>query len=397
MSEEPTTLAFVGDVFVDRADPASSLDRVRETLRSADYRFANLESIFTDDPHLAPSALMPVHAPASNAVALADHTFNVVSLAHNHTLDAGHRALLDTRARLTADGVSTCGAGADFDQAHRPSVVQAAGRTVSTLAYASMMPMGYEARQNWPGIAAMRARNVHEDTPNHWVPGEVPRTRTEPLPADVAALEGDLRAARSDSDLVVASFHWGDWTRKFHVTDHERRTARTAIDAGADIVVGHHHHALRGFEWYQGKPIFYGLGHFVFDSPGLADRAIHLGLWPGHEDDYGAIMPRTGQPERFVFHPDMRMTMIAWCEVTDSGIRAGFIPCHLDDSGDPVPLAPDSELGRQVITYVEAANRAIGSSAVIDRTPSVRLGEAPVLQFGGATPSTPPIQGNPAL
>lgn len=385
MSEASTVLAFVGDVFVDRPEPTSSLDQVRDILNTADYRFANLESIFTDDPHLAPSALMPVHSATSNASALADHTFNVVSLAHNHTLDAGHRALLDTRERLAADGVSTCGAGADFDEAHRPSVVQAAGRTVSTLAYASMMPMGYEARRNWPGIAAMRARNVHEGTPNHWVPGEVPRTRTEPLPADVAALESDIRAARSSSDLVVASFHWGDWTRKFHVTDHERRTARTAIDAGADIVVGHHHHALRGFEWYRGRPIFYGLGHFVFDSPGLAARAIHLGLWPGHEDDYGAIMPRTGQPENLVFHPDMRMTMIAWCDVTDSGIRAGFVPCYLDDSGDPIALDPDSVLGRQVINYVDAANRAIGSSAVVDGAASIRLGAAHVLSLGATT------------
>lgn len=393
MPEPTTVLTFVGDVFLHRADPASALDHVRTALRSADYRFANLESIFTDDPHLAPSALMPVHSPSSNADGFSDRTFTVVSLAHNHSLDAGHRALLDTRARLLADDVSPCGAGADFTEAHQPSVVQAAGRTVSTLAYASMMPMGYEARQNWPGIAAVRARNVHEDTPNHWVPGEVPRTRTEPLPGDVAALTADIEAARASSDLVVASFHWGDWTRKFHVTDHERRTARTAIDAGADIVVGHHHHALRGFEWYRGKPIFYGLGHFVFDSPGLADRAVHLGLWPGHEDDYGAIMRRSGQPENLVFHPDMRLTLIAWCAVDETGVRAGFVPCRLDDAGDPVPLTPESDLGRQVLDYVDAANRAIDSPVRLDDHGTARLGPHQVVEL---VPATQPPQGTPA-
>ena len=55
------------------------------------------------------------------------------------------------------------------------------------------------------------------------------------------------------------------------MTDYEFVLARSAIDFGADVVLGHHHHFLRGIELYRSKPIFYGLGHFVFDLPGLGD------------------------------------------------------------------------------------------------------------------------------
>lgn len=254
------TLALVGDVYIDRPDPRSALRHVRPVLDDADYRFANLESIYTDTPQLAPSALLPAYVGTANAAAMLDRPFDVVSLAHNHTLDAGHEAMLQTRQWLEDHGVRTCGAGADIVQARTPATVTVAGRTVACLAYASMMPVGYEARHNWPGIAPMRARNVYEGTPNHWIPGEQPRVRTEPLPEDVEALVADIRSARERADVVIVSFHWGDWTRKFFVSDHEQRTARLAIDAGADIVVGHHHHALRGMDWYRDRPIFYGMG-----------------------------------------------------------------------------------------------------------------------------------------
>src|SRR6185437_4257994 len=119
--------------------------------------------------------------------------------------------------------------------------------------------------------------------------------------------------ARESSDLVVTSFHWGEYLRPFHLTEHERRTARYCIDQGADMVVGHHHHALRGMEWYKGKPIMYGLGHFVFDlvlewseeyKKGLAEL-----LSPAFFDTPYTTAPKEGWPY-LPMHEDTRMTVL---------------------------------------------------------------------------------------
>ena len=364
----PFRMAFVGDVLVDRDDPPAAFDAVRDVLAGFDYRFANLEAVYTDDPHHAPSAYLPVYAPRSNATAITDGIFSAMALAHNHSVDAGHAALLDTRQVLLDHGVGVAGAGADIDEARCPAVVQTAGKTVALLAYASMFPAGYEARANWPGIAPMRALNIYPGTPNHWIPGERSDVRTVPHEEDALQLSRDIAQAKGTSDIVVASFHWGDWTRPFHITDHERRTARAAIDAGADVVVGHHHHALRGFEFYRGKPIFYGLGHFVFDAQQIPPRVKAFGTWGDDPESYGSLVPRPGSPDSFPFHPDMRITGIAWCEEQpgEAPVKAGIIPCLLNGAGDPVRVDPRDPDWRRILKYLTEACESQGFAVKLD-------------------------------
>src|SRR5262249_50309018 len=143
------------------------------------------------------------------------------------------------------------------------------------------------------------------------MPGYQPRIETIPDPGDHRNLEADIDGLRDEADLVVASFHWGDHLRPFVLTDHERRTARLCIDRGADLVIGHHHHALRGVEWYGGKPIFYGLGHFVVDC-----RVTLSGEeWKGYLEEFDPqsymFGPREGWP-LLPLHADTRMTLLGW-------------------------------------------------------------------------------------
>jgi poly-gamma-glutamate synthesis protein (capsule biosynthesis protein) len=154
--------------------------------------------------------------------------------------------------------------------------------------------------------------------------------------------------------LVCTSFHWGDFLRPYHLTDHETRTARWCIEQGADIVIGHHHHALRGMEWYRGKPILYGLGHFVFDlkleiSEEFKTRFAMLNENP---DNY-AVFPREGWP-LLPLHPDTRMTMLAYARADAGGVsELGFVPCRLRPDGRVVAVDPASAEGREVVAYVE--------------------------------------------
>ncbi|MGB9280796.1 MAG: CapA family protein [Pseudonocardiaceae bacterium] len=174
--------------------------------------------------------------------------------------------------------------------------------------------------------------------------------RCSPWPTlGTSALQDDVAAATQQADLVLVSFHWGDFTRPYALTDHERRTARVAIDAGADAVLGHHH-LLRGVEHYRNKPIFYGLGHFVFDLPDFENRLArdaYLGRGDPTEirasarrfGDY-RIAPREGYP-LLPFHPDARLTGIATLTVTNHRLHAGMVPCTLDPDNQPRPAVAE--------------------------------------------------------
>ncbi|MBL8706720.1 MAG: CapA family protein, partial [Rhodospirillales bacterium] len=137
----------------------------------------------------------------------------------------------------------------------------------------SVYQAGYEARAKVPGLAAMRIHSHYYipdwDAYGKVEPGVQPQVRTVPYPEDLAVLTQSVEQAKARADLVVASFHWGTASRPAVLMDYEYTLGRAAVDAGADLVYGHHHHYLRGVELYRGKPIFYGLGHFAFDLPGM--------------------------------------------------------------------------------------------------------------------------------
>lgn len=344
-----TYLGFVGDVMINRPDPDAAFSQVRDVLAWPDVLFGNCECVYTTTPHRAPTAPMVLRAHPDNTAPL--RAFDVMSLANNHIVDGGHDALLETVELVRAAGAEPVGVGRDLHEAGRHVTVDVSGSRVSYLAYASVFPYGYEARYDCPGLAPCRAHNVERAI--GWAPGMVGDVVTVPHEEDHERLAAALLRARKDSEVVVASFHWGDCLHPFVITDHERRTARFAIDRGADVVVGHHHHALRGIEWYRGRPIFYGLGHFVFDQgPRDADRQLALAERFGDAGSY-EIYPRIGWP-RLSMHPDTRMTMFAWVRLNGPGVpaAAGFLPCALDQDGVVHPHHPDSPAGAAVVDYV---------------------------------------------
>lgn len=352
-------MGFVGDVLVDRERPADVFSKVRDILSAPQILFANLEGPYSDNPQPPLGTSTVVCPPAHNLDVYAEVGFGVMSMANNHIMDAGVAAMLETRARLREQGVKTCGAGKSLSDARLPAIAETGGHRIAYLSYASTFPMGYEARANAPGIAPMRAYNLwREISAGVYRPGVLPFVTTVPDEVDLAALAADVHRARESAELVVVSFHWGDYLRPFHLTDHEKRTARFCIDQGADIVVGHHHHALRGMEWYKGKPIMYGLGHFVFD--------LRLELTEEDKQRYSeldsadlsyAAAPRPGWP-LLPLHEDTRMTLIAWVTAGEGRgqLQMGFLPCRMTPDGLVHPLKLDSPESAQVVNYMKRCN-----------------------------------------
>lgn len=360
---ETLQLAAVGDVFLDRPDPDDAFIAVSGIFQDADLVFGNSEGVYAHHYDRAPSAGISIIADPANAAPLGPAGFSVLSLANNHILDGGYSGLRENNDILRKQGIALTGAGANLDEARKPAILKRAGQRVAFLAYSSTFPSGYEARAAVPGLAPLRSYNLYRPYEHgEWNPGLLPQVLTTPVDQDYRQLAEDIENARSHADIVVVSVHAGDCTRPIVLSDHERRSARFAIDAGADAYLGHHHHLLRGVEFYRGKPIFYGLGHFAFDLPNLATRLAAEGyLGESSPENSRATRRRAGEyllyPQEdyplLPFHPDARMTMIAILRFAPDGpTSVGFIPCSIQPDGKPQPHAASDPHGARVLEYV---------------------------------------------
>lgn len=163
---------------------------------------------------------------------------NMVSLANNHIMDYGPEALADTLDLLNQAGIAYAGAGANSAEAYKHTTFGVKGKKVAFFAYSAVVPEGSWATATRPGMATTREK---------W------STRLEAI-----------EAASKENDYVIVSFHWG-LEYEDHPQEYQRDFARRVIDAGADMVIGHHPHVIQGIELYKGRIIAYSLGDFVFD------------------------------------------------------------------------------------------------------------------------------------
>ena len=115
------TLGAVGDVFVNRPDPANAFRHCAPLLRQIDLVFGNCEGAFTDRPQVRAQRRLARGVRRRNGAGLRAAGFHVMACANNHILDAGHEGLADTLALLHRQGIRTVGAGCDVAAAHAPA------------------------------------------------------------------------------------------------------------------------------------------------------------------------------------------------------------------------------------------------------------------------------------
>jgi poly-gamma-glutamate capsule biosynthesis protein CapA/YwtB (metallophosphatase superfamily) len=267
-----SSMILVGDVnLMNVADPAVPFARIGDELRAADLVFANLECClytppaghavehegFFADPEIAGEALKIAGVAA-------------VGVANN--VNYGSAAILGSIARLDGHRIAHTGAGADLAAARAPAIVECGGLRVGFVQRSSVYwPTNHEASERSSGIAVRRGHTAYQvpahktrlDIPPMNRPGVPPIVVTWADRAYLAAFCEDIAALRNRADIVVASCHWGLGEE---VLDYMTEIAHAAIDAGADIVIGHGPHYSLPVEVYNGKPIFYGLGSFSFHT-----------------------------------------------------------------------------------------------------------------------------------
>lgn len=349
-----------GDIAPDRDDPDACFASTADLLRSAEIVFGQLETSFASSGTRLPQARHAVLAGPACAPALARAGFNVVSFAGNHCLDWGNEAFLETIANLQAQGIDVVGAGRDIEAARRPVVRRIRdGTRVAFLAYCSILPMGYWAAERRPGCAPMRAHTFYEPV-EHDQPGTPPRVHTYAHRADLAAMVADIRAAKGIADVVIVSQHWGIHFVRAVIADYQRDVARAAIDAGADAVVGHHAHILKGVELISGKPVFYSLCNFATDLRMDAEHAARpsfkeiQSLAENWEPDFDSL---------YNFPPAARMSMLVRFDVADGRItETSCLPLWIGRDAVPRLLDPGDRRFLEVVAYLGDVSAEAGLS-----------------------------------
>jgi poly-gamma-glutamate synthesis protein (capsule biosynthesis protein) len=302
-----TSLVLCGDVMLARGVRDRS-ERMEDTAwpfrqnlfltANADVAFANLESLFSENPEQDPAHLEFKLRP-EQVEALRVAGFDVVSLANNHAGNVGRAGMAFTVNLLRSNGIAPSGGGHNLAEAHRPAVVATPRLTVAFCSYTAAASL----------VAA-------EDAPGHTAWG-------------LDLLREDLARAEGEADVVVVSLHAGD---EYAPRENglQRDFAHAAIDAGADIVVGHHPHVLEPIEVYRGRLICYSLGNYVFDQPWNYDSSQTAAV---------EVLLRGDEPRRAYIHP-LRINADFQPEPVD-GLAAEEILGRLDLETTRVELGLD--------------------------------------------------------
>ncbi len=218
-------MKFLGDVFLDKA--------YKVNIELDDFIF-NLEY-----------PLSIVGEPAQNKINLGANTPNIketfgkfpiaVNLANNHIMDYGEEAFSKTIDYLNKNKISFFGAGNEKNNFNNPCFVSIGSQKIALLGYSCPTTHPVFGTKDANGSAMLDEKKVIDD----------------------------IAQLRDKVDYVVIQLHWGDeeviYPKATDVTK-----AHMFIDAGADLIIGHHAHVIQSVEKYKEKYIFYGIGNFIF-------------------------------------------------------------------------------------------------------------------------------------
>lgn len=265
MESGEVTLVFAGDIYLSPyvQDNYRSLgidgvisERLLAMMKDADIAMANQEFPFSTAGTKAPDKQFNFRVDPSYAAILKELGLDVVTLANNHALDYGTEALMDSFEALDSAGIAYIGAGASRERAMQPYIVQAGQKNFGFLAASRVIPV-----IDW---------NVENQQPGMF------------CTYDSKLLTEAVQQAKQQCDFLTVYVHWG--VEKSNTPEeYQRQLAKEYIDAGADLVVGAHPHVLQGIEYYNGKPIVYSLGNYIFNQEIAATVLLKVRVTADHQ------------------------------------------------------------------------------------------------------------------
>lgn len=344
-----------GDVGPNRPNPDEMFDQVRPVLQSADLVFGQLEPCVAASGTPACQPRLPMRCRPEMTEAIERAGYDVISFATNHCMDWGRPAFFDTIEFINSHNMDCVGAGENLAAARKPVIrTLDDGTTIGFLAYCSILPQDYWANEERPGANPMRGVTAYVPK-EHDQPETPVRMFSFPHPDDLNNMLEDIAALRPKVDILMCSFHWGIHFVPAVIADYQRYVARFAIDAGADIIIGHHEHILKPIEVYKGKVIIYGMANFGLEGPeGFFEGKGDLRDAKSHQD-IAALNPDMKKKRR-TMPEDSYKSMAVKCVIEDKKIRrVSFLPVQLNlDNNIPRFVKHDEPEFRQIVDYMTA-------------------------------------------
>lgn len=241
-----TVLIFGGDVMLSRKveqqmkkyqDYTWPFKKIANLLSDADITIINLESPFIYSAnYFVPTGSFNFKANPQAIKGLLMAGIDLVTLANNHFGNQGIKGMTDTFKILKENNIAFVGAGNNSLEANQPTVIRKNEINFAFLNY-GYPEFLYVANSSTAGIANMNLKKM----------------------------EQNIKEAKQKYEVVIVIMHAGN--EYTHQPNHQQQEfARKAIEAGADLVIGHHPHWVQTTEIYQGKPIIYSLGNLIFDQ-----------------------------------------------------------------------------------------------------------------------------------
>jgi len=336
LNDNTLSVILVGDVNLRNVtDPNLPFALVQDTFDNADLRFANCEGCYADPNVEIPYKRGWFHADRSASEGLGIAGFDAMGCANN--VHFGAEAVLESLSHLDRLGIAHAGAGKDRKTARTPAIVECRGVRFGLLSYTSVFwPTGHAAETDQPGVATIKGHTAYQPgTRALEMPGADPIIHSWPDKKELAEMQEDVRALRTQVDILILSCHWGV-SGSQTLADYQTTIGHAAIDAGADLVFGHHPHVPQGVEVYKNKAIFYSLGNFMFGWEKMKAR----------------------HPEGLLIH----------CAIKEKRLsKVSFAPIWRNDKGQPQLVSIESQEGGPIVETIDALSKPLGTSFKITR------------------------------
>lgn len=315
-SADRFTMALTGDTEITRklsVYEEPEFLKMIEILRGADVAFTNLELLFHDfeGPAAALGDGPYQRVDPSLAQELVWAGIDMVGRANNHAGDYGATGMQVTSRHVRAAGLVEAGVGDSLAAARAPGYLDTPNGRVALISLAARFPPHARAGKPRDGIPARPGLNPlrytetyvvtkerfeqlretlrqlgrsgdpsRRDPPasgevlsffgTRFMAGNTPDILTQANPVDLEEILAAVRDASRQADYTIVTIHdHTSYIERWQPAQFIVAFAHAVIDAGADVFVGHGSHALRGIEIYDGKPILYGVGNFIYQNETL--------------------------------------------------------------------------------------------------------------------------------
>lgn len=405
-------MVAVGDCVANQPVPLDgAFEPIHQIIQGADLAIANLEgtlldtppSNFVEHPDISHGCILGTTQFANN---LKHMGFKMVSRANNHVLDFGIDGMRQTNLALDLAGIVHSGSGEDKTTAEAPCFIETAHGRIGLLSAASTFAPGsrstsrHDKAPGRPGVNALRStpyvlltrgemktlRRIRDQQPIgsvseyqhevnvqlelfgvHYRVGDRRGLSYSVNLRDEDAILEQVQDTKKKSDVLIFSLHshepgnWSDVPADFLV-----EFAHKVVDAGADLIIGHGPHQLRGVEIYRGCPIFYSLGNFIFQvhtlHPTVKDYYEEQRNELGSEDIELLKLWKTFVLGTGVWYRSV-ITTIQICD----GRAARILLSPLDLSGDPdlscpgIPRLASEPVAKAILERLQVLSAPLGT------------------------------------